>query len=117
MSRDGKRKLGLVAAVAMSVALVALPASATKPDPGSDLVLGHKIWVCHATSSLSNPYVKILIDQAAWNAADAGKGHSPQLHERNKKGVTWADYALDDPSEQCVIGNGDPQPPGGGGEL
>ena len=98
------RKLALVAALVLATVSIAIPASATKPDSGSDLVSGHKIWICHATRSLSNPYVKILIDIAAWDIADPDSNdHGPKHHERTKQGVTWGDYALNKPTDDCKI--------------
>jgi hypothetical protein len=44
-------------------------ASATKPDPT------HKITICHATASESNPYVTITVDVASI-VGDSGHGHS-----------------------------------------
>lgn len=109
MKRRLLRHAWLVAAVAMLVGLIAAPASATKPDPATDLVAGHKIWICHATRSLSNPYVKILIDIAAWDIADPDSSdHGPQHHLREKDGVMWADYALESPEDECSL---EPPPP------
>ena len=44
-------------------------AAATKPDPG------HKITICHATASASNPYVAITVDIASIGV-DSGHGRS-----------------------------------------
>jgi hypothetical protein len=44
-------------------------ASATKPDPL------HKVTICHATASASNPYVVITVDIASI-VGDSGHGHS-----------------------------------------
>ena len=44
-------------------------ASATKPDPS------HKVTICHATASDSNPYVQITVDVASI-VGDSGHGHS-----------------------------------------
>jgi hypothetical protein len=62
------------AAVAATVALGAVGAcaslaSATKPDPE------HKVTICHATASKSNPYVVITVDIASI-VGDSGHGHS-----------------------------------------
>jgi hypothetical protein len=61
------------AAVAMmaagAVGACASIASATKPDPD------HKITICHATASASNPYVVISVDIASI-VGDSGHGHS-----------------------------------------
>jgi hypothetical protein len=44
-------------------------ASATKPDPA------HKVTICHATASATNPYVVITVDIASI-VGDAGHGKS-----------------------------------------
>jgi hypothetical protein len=44
-------------------------ASATKPDPD------HKVTICHATASRTNPYVVITVDIASI-VGDSGHGHS-----------------------------------------
>lgn len=104
MGANRKRRIGLILALAMIVGAFAAPASATKPDPDSDLVSGHKIWICHATRSLSNPYVKILIDIAAWDIADPDSNdHGPEHHLREKNGVIWGDYALVNADDECSL--------------
>lgn len=107
-----KRRVGLIAALFLLVGVFAAPASATKPDPASDLVSGHKIWICHATRSLSNPYVKILIDIAAWDVEDPDSNdHGPEHHLREKNGVIWGDYALVNPDDECSLDVPPPPPP------
>lgn len=107
-----RRQFGLVAALVMVVGLFASTASATKPDPASELVDGHKIWICHTTRSLSNPYVKILIDIAAWDIADPDSNdHGPEHHLREKDGVIWGDYALENPDDECTLDIPPPPPP------
>lgn len=104
------RKIALSAVAAMLVGLVALPAGATRPDPNSDLEEGHKIWICHATRSLENPYVKILIDIAAWDVEDPDSNdHGPIHHAREKDGVEWTDYALESPEDECELPD-EPEP-------
>jgi hypothetical protein len=44
-------------------------ASATKPDPD------HKVTICHATASATNPYVVITVDVASI-VGDSGHGNS-----------------------------------------
>jgi hypothetical protein len=71
---------------------------------------GHKIWICHSTSSLSNPYVKILIDIAAWNVSDPDSNdHGTGHHLRAKNGIVWGDYAVADPDDECTLDT--PPPP------
>jgi hypothetical protein len=102
------RKLALFASLVLLVVAVAAPASATKPGTDAELEDGHKIWICHTTRSLSNPYVKILIDIAAWDIAEPDSDdHGPEHHAREKNGIEWADYALLLPTDECAIG---PQP-------
>jgi hypothetical protein len=88
-----RRALMLAAAVAMLMATMVAPAGATKPDDSTGLVDGHKITICHATRSLSNPYVEITIDIAAWNDPSDDKNHGDH-HTRTKQGITWKDYEL-----------------------
>ncbi|MGI9608674.1 MAG: hypothetical protein ACR2NL_00115, partial [Acidimicrobiia bacterium] len=98
------KRMALVAALAMAITAIAAPAMATKPDDSSGLEDGHKITICHATRSLSNPYVKITIDIAAWDIEDPDSNdHGPEHHKRTKDGVTWADYALENPEDECVL--------------
>ncbi len=104
--------MGLALALAMLAGVIASPALATKPDPNSDLVSGHKIWICHTTRSLSNPYVKILIDIAAWDVEDPDSNdHGPEHHLREKNGVVWGDYALENPDDECTLDVPPPPPP------
>lgn len=67
------RRIGTRALVAGMVALGTLgagasTASATNSDP-------HKITICHATASKTNPYVVINVDIASI-IGDSGHGHS-----------------------------------------
>lgn len=111
MEGSRMRKLALFASLVLLVVAIAAPASATKPGTVPELEEfgdGHKIWICHATRSLSNPFVKIQIDIAAWDVEDPDSNdHGPIHHAREKQGVMWADYALDHPDDECEI---DPPP-------
>ena len=94
---------GITVALLATMLLVAMvaPAAATKPDSGTSLVDGHKVTICHATRSLSNPYVEITIDIAAWNDPDDDKNHGDH-HTRTKDGVTWKDYILLE-GQECTL--------------
>ena len=52
-----------------TVGMTASLASATKPDPE------HKVTICHATASATNPYVVITVDVASI-VGDSGHGSS-----------------------------------------
>jgi hypothetical protein len=70
MRRKKITRLCTVVAVALgTVGAAASMASATKPDPE------HKVTICHATASETNPYVVITVDIASI-VGDAGHGHS-----------------------------------------
>lgn len=64
---------------------MAQTALATKPGTDPDAVDGHKITICHATNSATNPYVVITIDVAAWSTS-GDVGHSPNHHVNSKTG-------------------------------
>lgn len=85
-----KRTIIVFAMVVGLIAALAAPASATKPGTDEDLIDGHKILICHATRSLSNPYVVIEIDIAAWNDPSDDKNHGDH-HTSTKDGITWSD--------------------------
>jgi hypothetical protein len=81
----------LVTTVSLLTLSVMGPALATRPGSSPDLEDGHKITICHATNSETNPYVVITIDIAAWND-EGGQGHSPEHHVNRKTGdhdVLW----------------------------
>ncbi len=103
----------VVITVAMVVAMLSAmigAASATKPPAdGADPADGHKITICHATNSLSNPYVEITIDVAAWNDPSDPKHHGDH-HTSTKDGVTWQDYVLEEGAE-CSLDEPPPPPP------
>ncbi len=67
------------------VLAVTQTALATKPGTVPGAIDGHKITICHATNSATNPYVVITIDVAAWNPGD-DLGHSPENHVNSKTG-------------------------------
>jgi hypothetical protein len=99
------RKFALLATLVVVMTAVAAPASATRPDPGSEFEEGHKITICHATRSLANPYVKIQIGIGAWDLDNTDdRAHGPDHHAREKNGIEWADYALVDSTDECAPG-------------
>ncbi len=89
------RKILVGLSAALLLAAVAAPVAATKPlpiqedSPATDALAGHKVTVCHATSSLKNPYVFVVVDIASSGGLDKVMGHRMHVEELNKKG--WAD--------------------------
>lgn len=65
----------LVLAAGLALVASAGTATATPGDP-------HKVWVCHATSSDTNPYVAIFVDVASVKY----EGH---LEHKNNPNKTW----------------------------
>jgi len=97
-----RRTMLLVAAMAALFAAFAVPAAARPPaafDGGED-----KVTICHATNSLTNPYVVITIDAAAWNPDQDFNGpkHGEILHAREKDGYTWTDFLFPDGVEPIL---------------
>jgi len=73
-----------LAGVAMMLG-VALPAGATPGDP-------HKVTLCHATASTSNPYVVITVDVASVLGDHGHGGHTgPVFSPDLGKHVSWGD--------------------------
>jgi hypothetical protein len=72
------RKIIAIAGALALTAGLAVPAVAT---PGED----HKDVVCHATSSLVNPYVIIVVDTASAKSAKTLKAHYKHMDDSNKK--------------------------------
>ena len=62
----------------MSGGMVMLAAPAASATPGDP----HKVWICHATSSDSNPYVAIHVDVAS-------KKYEGHLQHRNTPNKSW----------------------------
>ena len=105
------KRVFLTAALALMlfVASVGVAGATKPPADGADPADGHKITICHATSSLSNPDVEITIDVAAWNDPRDPKHHGDH-HTSTKDGVTWSDYVLEEGGE-CAIDEPPPPPP------
>lgn len=102
----------VVLTVVMVLALFATmtgAASATKPPAdGADPADGHKITICHATNSLTNPYVVIEIDVASWNDPSDPKHHGDH-HTSTKGGFTWSDDLWDEKEGCPPVGPPDPE--------
>ena len=62
-----------------------------------------KIFICHVTNSLSNPWSLIEIDVSAWDPTGQDQNsHGP--HHTSTKGnppITWSDYGPVDPAVGC----------------
>ena len=69
MRRIALRTVAVTMVALGTVSAGASLASATKADPD------HKVTICHATASKSNPYVEITVDIASI-LGDSGHGHS-----------------------------------------
>ncbi|HLE59201.1 MAG TPA: hypothetical protein VJA85_06110 [Candidatus Limnocylindria bacterium] len=74
-----------LAALALSLALVARPAAA-----GED----HKVTICHRTASDTNPYVKITVDIDAADG-DLGNDNGQGDHYMEHVGPVWYEGAKD----------------------
>jgi LPXTG-motif cell wall-anchored protein len=70
-----------IASASMSVLAIAAPASANNDQQ----IPSHKVGICHATGSATNPYVFIVVDK---HAAEAHKNHQDG---RDVIGVSSAD--------------------------
>jgi hypothetical protein len=82
-----------VVLVAVMVLGVMAPAMATKPGTSDEAtVAGHKVTICHATNSASNPFVVITIDVAAWEPGAEFVRHGAEHHQNSKTGHVDAVY-------------------------
>lgn len=72
-----RKLIAIAGAVALAGAMAA-PAVATPEDP-------HKILVCHATSSLKNPYVTIEVDIASTGGWKQFMAHLEHQVNPNKR--------------------------------
>jgi len=84
MSTNYRKVLALVVGAACATVL-ALPAAATPKVDGE-----HKVTICHATASQSNPYVEITIDVAAWEDPTDPRHHGVHHY----RGENWVDFEL-----------------------
>jgi hypothetical protein len=86
------RRIGIGLAAALLIGAIAAPAMASKPlgsPPNSDNVeSGHKITICHATSS-SNPvqfWEVITVDVASSGGRNKLEGHQGHTEDANNRG-------------------------------
>jgi hypothetical protein len=82
------RRIGIGLTAALLGASLAAPAAASKPQsPTPGLEGGHRVTICHATSS-SNPdnyWIVITVDIASSGGRNKFEGHYQHANEPNKK--------------------------------
>jgi hypothetical protein len=104
MLRKSARIATVLVMVVGALGATASLASATPPGPG------HKVTICHATASASNPYVVITVDIASI-VGDSGHGRSGVnagdiIPPFTMDGFTYAGNNWDSahyPTSGCVI--------------
>ncbi|RYU14095.1 hypothetical protein [Nocardioides iriomotensis] len=89
---------------------MATATSAQATAPGDDGE--HKVWVCHATSSDTNPYTIIEVDVAS-TKLEAHEAHKATPNKRWKTDGTWAgaSHTADQPKPDIIGTPGDENPP------
>lgn len=106
--------LMLSAAITVAALSLSTPAYATTDDSQDDK--DHKVTICHATNSATNPYVKITIDaHAAVKAGHAGHNEGvvatsvAKATEFKAAKITWGDVipAIPDQNFTGLNWNGD----------
>ncbi len=84
-------KIGIGLTAALFVAAVAAPATATKPSEPDVVGDGHKVTICHATSSsrIEHGWIEITVDIASSGGLDKVMGHKEHaLGRPNNRGRT-----------------------------
>jgi hypothetical protein len=76
---------GAAVAALVSVVVVPMSAHATQPDPT------HKVTLCHATDSYTNPYVEITVDVAAVLNGGHGNHVGPVFDPTLTSQPKWGD--------------------------
>jgi hypothetical protein len=104
-----RHRLTVLLLASLLVLGVAQTALATKPGSVPGAVDGHKITICHATNSASNPYVVITIDVAAWNSS-GDVGHSPDHHVNAKTGDADKVWSEDTGCDEATTTTTSPPP-------
>ena len=73
------KKIAIPATIVAATIIAAPTAFAEGNGDNGNNHMVHKIWICHGTSSDTNPYVKINIDESAWPAHQAEGNKYPDF--------------------------------------
>ncbi|MBT8197705.1 MAG: hypothetical protein HKO87_09770 [Acidimicrobiia bacterium] len=106
-----RRRLVAIITAAVLVLSLAGVASAT-PRTGGE----HKVTVCHATSSATNPWVIITVDVASTQH----RAHDNHVHKDGREDIIYDMVMPDLLPEECANPTGDPggdDPDGGVGGV